>query len=334
MPHHDRPILAEGTRITRFAIKQLVGQGGYGDIYSAIEVATNAICAIKIEFFNAANHGLQDEIRILRHLHGQKCFPRLIEFGRCSDFHYCVMPLFGPSLSRMRHLLPNCRYSISSVARLALSMLNCIEALHASGFVHRDIKPGNFLIRPLRSLPVVLIDFGLSRSFRDHHTGRHYEYLPRAGFTGTSRYASLHAHKEKRLSRRDDLTSWFYSIVELAIGKLPWPTHAEKKEIMALKKSIATEDLCGELPLQFHEIWRTLKKLKFRDKPNYAWIRKMVKEVIQNTRGENPHHFDWEEMGDDVIKTVSAITLDMGEDLSESEGLLKDQGSGNECTVA
>jgi serine/threonine protein kinase len=332
--HPDRPLLPTGKRITRFAIKEIVGRGGYGDVYSAVEVATDAVCAIKIEYFNAENRGLQDEIHILRGLHGQEYFPRLIERGQCDNFHYCVMPLFGPSLSRMRHLLPEKRYSLESVAQLALAMLNCIEALHATGHVHRDVKPGNFLIRSSRRLPVVMIDMGLARSFRDFHTGRHYEYMPRVGFIGTKRYASVHAHKEKRLSRRDDLTSWFYSIVEMAEGKLPWPAHAEQEEIMALKKATTAAELCGELPMQFQEIWRVLRKLKFTDKPNYAWIRGLLKEVIRERRGDEPHKFEWEGMSDEMVQSVSAIPLNMGVALPESEGILYEPTCNDRCTIA
>jgi tau tubulin kinase len=158
--------------------------------------------------------------------------------------------------------------------------------------------------------------------------------MPRVGFTGTSRYASVHAHKEKRLSRRDDLTSWFYLIVELAAGKLPWPAHAERSEIMAIKKTISTADLCGELPMQFREIWRVFRKLKFTDKPDYAWIKGMVKDVMKDVCGEGPHRYDWEEMGKEAIQRVSAIPLEMGPDLADSESVLYEPGCTDRCSVA
>jgi serine/threonine protein kinase len=318
MPHpHDRPILPEGTRITRFAIKKLVGQGGYGDVYSAVEVATNAICAIKIEYLDAAHHGLQDEIHILRQLHGSEHFPRLIERGRCGTFAYCAMPLLGPSLSRMRRVLPGERYSVATAARLALAMLACLEALHATGHIHRDVKPGNFLVRASRQFPVCLIDFGLSRSFRDRHTGFHYQYLPRAGFIGTARYASLHAHKEKRLSRRDDLVSWFYSVVEMAAGRLPWPAHADKGATMAAKKGIAAAELCAGLPAQFAEIWRIVRPMKFADRPNYAALRRLLRDVAAAAPARA---FDWEALPPEELARVSPIALDMGPPRDDSEG--------------
>lgn len=45
---------------------------------------------------------------------------------------------------------------------------------------------------------------------------------PKAGWRGTTRYGSLNAHHRRDLSRRDDLESWLYVIIELTKGALPW----------------------------------------------------------------------------------------------------------------
>jgi serine/threonine protein kinase len=87
-------------------------------------------------------------------------------------------------------------------------MLRVIEAIHRRGILDREIKPSNFLIHPSRRFPVALIDYGLSRHFKDRRTGE------RPGFVGTTKYASLNAHKGRELSRRDDLISWFFSMME------------------------------------------------------------------------------------------------------------------------
>jgi serine/threonine protein kinase len=132
-----------------------------------------------------------------------------------------------------------------------LEMLKCIEDFHDRGFIHCDIKPGNFLIRPSRRFPLCLIDFGLSRSYRDR-SGKHWEAMAGAGFTGTCRYASIHAHREQRQSRRDDLILWFCSIVELARGKLPGPGQKNRERTVEIKRQIATAELCGGIDQQFH----------------------------------------------------------------------------------
>lgn len=70
-----------------------------------------------------------------------------------------------------------------------------IELFHKTGFVHRDIKPGNFLLGTTNNL-IHLIDFGLCKRYSDPQ-GKHipfFENVSHHGITGTPRYASMNAH--------------------------------------------------------------------------------------------------------------------------------------------
>lgn len=64
----------------------------------------------------------------------------------------------------------------------------------------------------------VLIDFGLARKYVDED-GSHMAPRSGASFRGSTAYASLHAHRNEDLSRRDDLWSWFYMLLELVEGE-------------------------------------------------------------------------------------------------------------------
>jgi serine/threonine protein kinase len=66
--------------------------------------------------------------------------------------------------------------------------------LHAKNLIHRDIKPENFVIGHDDISMLYLIDFGLSKYYRDVH-GKHIPYTDKKGIIGTARYASIHAHK-------------------------------------------------------------------------------------------------------------------------------------------
>lgn len=65
----------------------------------------------------------------------------------------------------------------------------------------------------------MLIDFGLARRYVGDHDGRHLSARPDASFRGSTAYASVHAHRNEDLSRRDDLWSWFYMVLELVEGE-------------------------------------------------------------------------------------------------------------------
>jgi serine/threonine protein kinase len=212
----------------------------------------------------------------------------------------------------VRRALRGARFPAYSVVRLALEMLDCICALHRFGFVHRDIKPGNFLVRPSRRAPLALIDFGCACRYVDAATGAHIPFAEGVGFTGTVRYASLRAHDRAALSRRDDLASWFYCVAEMASGALPWPGRADRDATAALKRGASAAALCEALPEQFAKIYAYIARLEFEQKPDYRWIAKLIQRAI--ARGVfASNRFDWEALPAAEIARLTPLGMEMGE---------------------
>ena len=79
-----------------------------------------------------------------------------------------------------------------------------------------------------------------------------------AGFRGTARYASIASHKSMELSRRDDMWSLFYVLVEFGVGQLPWRKLRDKEQIGKLKEKLTTPDLVRDLPREFLLFMRVL----------------------------------------------------------------------------
>ena len=98
--------------------------------------------------------------------------------------------------------------------------------MHNISFLHLDIKPDNVLIGSSdlshpRAKQIFLIDFGISRRYRDPD-GQHLPFKVDLPFTGNQVFSSVNSFLGYELSRRDDLESLIYLLTYLALGNLPW----------------------------------------------------------------------------------------------------------------
>lgn len=309
----NRQKYPNGTIIAGYRITSHIGSGGFGDIYAVVEENdenNSTLAAMKVEYLEAEKQGLSDECAFLEQLQGSIYFPKFITKGVTQTCRYLVMELLGPSVSNMRRACEGRHYSTYSLLKISAEMVKCIEAFHAKGFVHRDIKPANFLVRANREHPICLIDFGLSKSYINHTTGAHIPFSDEAGFTGTCRYASVHAHDNYELSRRDDMLSWFYSVIELAEGKVPWPGSKDRALTEEMKKKTRATDLCRGLPEEFIEIYRRLRALKFEEAPPYSHILGLIQKATDRCCNA-PYLYDWESFSEEKIREISQIPLEM-----------------------
>lgn len=206
----------------QFIVREKIGAGSFGDVYIGISQDSGREVAIKLESTSSKHPQLRYEMKILKELQGEVGVAELFYYGVERYFSVLVISLLGNSLE---DLFNHCKRRFTPVCVMLLGeqLIDRIEYMHSKNFIHRDIKPDNFLIgRGEERNLIYIIDFGLSKKYFYPNKGRHIPWKEGKNLTGTPRYASVNNHHGYEQSRRDDIESIGYVLTYFARGKLPW----------------------------------------------------------------------------------------------------------------
>lgn len=303
---------------SKYKLGRKIGSGSFGEIYLATHVDTYEIVAVKIESSKTNHPQLLYEAKLYNALQGGTGIANIKWCGIDGEENVLVIDLLGPSLE---DLFVYCgrRFSLKTVLMLADQMITRIEFLHSKGYLHRDIKPDNFLMGLGRKAnQVYIIDFGLAKRYRDSTTNRHIPYRENKNLTGTARYASCNTHLGIEQSRRDDLESIGYVLLYFLRGSLPWQglkaaTKKQKYDKISEKKlSTPIEVLCKSHPVEFASYFHYCHSLTFDQRPDYGFLRRLFRDLADREGLQFDHVFDWTLLKCKQTQKVKAQQQDPG----------------------
>jgi serine/threonine protein kinase len=263
-----------------------LGSGSFGSVWRVIDRKTKKEYAVKIEDKNSKSR-LKNEYKIYKNLREFGIsfgVPKVKCYFESQKKCYLIMQLLGQSLDQVLNDLDK-SFDLSTVLKLGIQITKLLEIIHSAGYLHRDIKPNNFLVGLGKDKDCVFVmDFGLSKKYIND--GAHIKMRNERSLVGTARYASINVHNGLEPSRRDDLESVGYMLIYLLVKKLPWQGLKKKKNcdhiklIGECKMKTSINDLCKGIPSCFKEYIKYCRNMDFDEKPDYNYLKNLFYKTV------------------------------------------------------
>ncbi len=254
-----------GTQFGRYEIRSKIGEGGMGEVYSALDRELDRNVAIKL----LPSEFTLDEDRRSRFRQEAKAVsalnhPNIItiyEIGENEHGSYLATEFVeGRTL---REILKNESLTLPRILRIIEQAANALVAAHHAGIVHRDIKPENIMVRA--DSIVKVLDFGLAKPINPQGDDPGENRTLPGTVMGSARYMSPEQARGRDIDERTDIWSLGVVLYEMLIGSVPFEgeTTADTIAAVVYKEPEPIGDLLPNLP---PELGRIVRKALQKDR--------------------------------------------------------------------
>ena len=255
--------------VTKYNVVDRIGKGGFSEVYLGYHVYKPKKVAIKISPKIEGTNTLVNEARIMLHLQrvATISMPRILKYGTYDfSYNYIVMDLLGETVYHKKlpkDADPVIHYVIH-IMPMAMQLVDAFRAIHAAGFVYRDVKPSNFLFGvPPNDDRVYVVDFGLVKQYASARQDA------RVSPAGTVSYMSMRTHEGMEQTPRDDMESLGYLLLHLVHGDLPWRGCSTQETLSKKSEDIKT------IP-NLKKYIDIARNIDFNDMPNYRDMKSLL----------------------------------------------------------
>jgi len=273
----------------RYLIVQLIGKGGMGEVYLAVDQRLGSAVALKRTFFHddkTLGSAFEREARILGRLR-HPVLPKVIDhFAENNDQFLVMEHISGDDLSK-RLELANKPFPLSWVMFWADQMLDALNYLHSHEppIIHRDIKPQNLKLTDENH--IVLLDFGLSKDFDSNSASNPLNSASVAGYS--PHFASMEQIRGTGTDARSDLYSLSATLYQLMTNTVPSDALTRADALLGGAKDpiVPLNELNPEIPVAVSDV--ILKGVSVRQDERFATATEMQKALRRAfNKGEAP----------------------------------------------
>ncbi|GAB1610303.1 serine/threonine-protein kinase VRK2-like [Argonauta hians] len=293
-------ILKSTCRKKEFSIEKLIGNGGFGLIYtvSLVGCSPDEEYVAKVEpigngpLFNEF-HALQRIARPaslekymkdnnLKHLGIPQFISNGVHEYKGVQYRFIIIPKLGIDLAKIFEYNGS-HLDEFTVYNVAMQVIDALECIHHHGYVHADLKAGNILIANDNNKidKVYLIDYGLASKVIINDKHKPYKPEKKNAHNGTLLYTSVDAHDGADTSRRGDLQILGFCMYEWLTGNLPWKKHKENKEQVKREKQLLLENLSKISNENLKTYFKLVEKLEYDEKPDYCKLRRIFQDALK-----------------------------------------------------